>query len=231
VGQHAPRLWFPGRVQARINKRSGGCFITPRHGGGGAPDSNLGAIIHGVRLIVVDGNIYSTLSALHDEVVAGNRSNKWKLVDGLIVVDGKVYLLPSSPSLQAALALAHGIGHEGVPKTLHWLRFDFFVPGAQKMVHDFVRACTMCPKNEIAHLHPAGLLQPLDVPSTIWADVAMDFVEGFSCVNDKSVILIVVDRLCKYEHFIPLRHPYSGTTVARVFFDTIVRLHGIPSSW
>jgi hypothetical protein len=98
------------------------------------------------------------------------------------------------------------------------------------MVHDFVRACTMCQKNEIAHLHPAGLLQPLDVPSTIWADVAMDFVEGFSCVNDKSVILIVVDRLCKYEHFIPLRHPYSGTTVARVFFDTIVRLHGIPSS-
>jgi hypothetical protein len=86
------------------------------------------------------------------------------------------------------------------------------------VVRDFVQACITCQKNKTDHLHPVALMQPLDVPSTIWADVAMDFTKGFPCVNDKSVILIVVDRFSKYEHFIPLR----GTTVARVFFDTII---------
>jgi hypothetical protein len=59
----------------------------------------------------------------------------------------------------------------------------------------------------------------------------MDFVEGFPNVNGKSVILAVVDHFSKYAHFIHLGHPYTATTVAKAFFDEIVRLHGIPCSW
>jgi hypothetical protein len=57
----------------------------------------------------------------------------------------------------------------------------------------------------------------------------MDFVEGFPRVHGKSVILTIVDIFSKYAHFLPLRHPYTATSVARVFFDVVVRLHGIPS--
>jgi hypothetical protein len=53
----------------------------------------------------------------------------------------------------------------------------------------------------------------------------MDFIEGLPKVNNKSVILTVVDPLSKAAHFIPLGHPYTTTTVARAFFDEIVRLH------
>jgi transposase InsO family protein len=67
-------------------------------------------------------------------------------------------------------------------------------------------------------------------PTSVWADIAMDFVEGFPRVSGKSVILTVVDRFSKYAHFISLGHPYSATTVAKAFFDQIVRLHGLPSS-
>jgi hypothetical protein len=66
------------------------------------------------------------------------------------------------------------------------------------------------------------------VPTAVWSDVAMDFVEALPKVNGKSVILTVVDRFSKAAHFIPLGHPYSATTVARVFFSEIVCLHGIP---
>jgi hypothetical protein len=93
-----------------------------------------------------------------------------------------------------------------------------------------VRGCITCQKNKTEHLHPAGLLQPLGVPSAIWADISMDFIEGFHKINGKSVILIVVDRFSKVAHFITLGHPYTVTTVARAFFTEIVRLHGIPSS-
>jgi hypothetical protein len=58
----------------------------------------------------------------------------------------------------------------------------------------------------------------------------MDFVEGFPRVAGKSVVLTVVDRFSKYAHFIALGHRYTAASVAKVFFDSIVRLHGIPCS-
>jgi hypothetical protein len=58
----------------------------------------------------------------------------------------------------------------------------------------------------------------------------MDFIEGLPKVGGKSVILTVVDRFSKYAHFIALGHPYTVASVARAFFDGIVRLHGFPSS-
>jgi hypothetical protein len=40
----------------------------------------------------------------------------------------------------------------------------------------------------------------------------------------------MVDKILKFAHFIPLSHPYSASSVAKAFFDNIVRLHGIPCS-
>jgi hypothetical protein len=81
-----------------------------------------------------------------------------------------------------------------------------------------------CQRNKIE------TLQPLLVPSQVWADISMDFIEGLSKVGGTSVILMVVDRFSKYAHFIPLGHPYTAASVARAFFDSVVRLHGFPSS-
>jgi hypothetical protein len=89
------------------------------------------------------------------------------------------------------------------------------VPGGRAIVTNFVCACATCQWSKAAHLHPTGLLQPLDVPSVVWAEVAMDFVEGFPQVNGKSMVTTVVDRFTKYVHFIALRHPYMATSVAR----------------
>jgi hypothetical protein len=58
----------------------------------------------------------------------------------------------------------------------------------------------------------------------------MDFIDGLPKVHGKSVILTVVDRFSKYAHFITLSHPYSAASVARAFFNGIVRLHGFPAS-
>jgi hypothetical protein len=58
----------------------------------------------------------------------------------------------------------------------------------------------------------------------------MDFIKGFPKVGGKSVILTVVDRFSKFAHFITLGHPYSATSVAKAFFEEVVRLHGFPCS-
>lgn len=88
-------------------------------------------------------------------------------------------------------------------------------------MRDFVKGCTTCQRNKSDQLHPAGLLQPLEIPSAVWSDIAMDFIEGLSRVHGKSIILTVVDRFSKYANFIPLGHPYSATTVAKAFFNFV----------
>jgi transposase InsO family protein len=170
------------------------------------------------------------LSELRDAVRGGIKPSQWSVIDGLLLFKGRVYVAPSSAFQQVVLELAHNAGHEGVDKTLHRLRGDFYIPNDRVVVRDFVRACAVCQRNKSEHLQPGGLLQPLPVPSAVWADIAMDFVEALPKVHGKSVILTVVDRFSKAAHFIALGHPYTATSVARVFFSEIVRLHGFPSS-
>lgn len=170
------------------------------------------------------------LSLLRDAVHGCAKPASWSVVDRLILFKGRVYIVLSSALRQAVLELAHGAGHEGVHKTLHRLRMDFHLANDKGAVRDFVRACLVCKRNKTEHLQLGGLLQPLGLPSTVRAGVAMDFIEALPRINGKTVILTVVDRFSKAVHFIPLAHPYTTMSVACAFFAEIVRLHGIPSS-
>ncbi len=154
------------------------------------------------------------LVAIHDEIVAGTRAAPWAITDGLITYDGRLYIPPTSPLLPEIVAAVHDDGHEGVQRTLHRLHRDFHFPNMRRCVQDFVRECITCQRYKTEHLHPAGLLLPLPVPTVVWADIGLDFVEALPRVNGKSVILSVVDRFSKYCHFIPLAHPYTAETVA-----------------
>jgi hypothetical protein len=58
----------------------------------------------------------------------------------------------------------------------------------------------------------------------------MDFIEGLPSSHGKTTILVVVDRLTKYAHFCPVGHPYTASTIAQLFVDNIVKLHGVPQS-
>jgi len=58
----------------------------------------------------------------------------------------------------------------------------------------------------------------------------MDFVEGLPKSHLKLVVFVVVNRLTKYVHFIPLSHPYTTAKVANLFMQFVFKLHGMPST-
>jgi hypothetical protein len=170
------------------------------------------------------------LVAIHDEIRAGTRTTPWTVIDDMITYGGRLYIPPDSPLLQEILEAIHEDGHEGIHRTLHRLRRDFHFPNMRHLLQEFMRSCPTCQWYKSEHLHLAGLLMPLPVPSAVWADIGLDFMEALPRVNRKTVILSIINRFSKYCHFIPLAHPYTAAAVAQAFFTDIVHLHGIPQS-
>ena len=151
--------------------------------------------------------------------------------NGLMFFKGKV-VVPHKIR-ETLLFEAHNTrvgGHFGVLCTYKRLAQQFYWPSMFHSVQEYVGKCETCQRTESSTLKPAGLLQPLSIPCQVWDDITLDFIEGLSCSQGKNTILVVVDRLSKFAHFMPLAHPFSAKTVVERFVDGVVKLHGMPKT-
>nr|GFB13718.1 putative polyprotein [Tanacetum cinerariifolium] len=82
--------------------------------------------------------------------------------------------------------------------------------GMKGDVATFVARCLICQKVKIEHQRASGLLQQLDIPVWKWDEISMDFVTGLPQTQRRhDAIWVVVDRLTKSAHFLPIRKDYS----------------------
>jgi transposase InsO family protein len=92
-----------------------------------------------------------------------------------------------------------------------------------------VALCDACQRVKAKHQRPAGLLQPLKVPEWKWEEIGMDFIVGLPRTRDGyDLIWVIVERLIKVAHFIPMKTTYSGAQLAELYMSRIVCLHGVP---
>nr|GEU50102.1 retrotransposable element Tf2 [Tanacetum cinerariifolium] len=98
----------------------------------------------------------------------------------------------------------------------------------RNQIKQYIRQCDTCQRYKPELVPYPGLLQPLPIPTSVWAEISMDFIDGLPMSKGRTVIMVIVDRLSKYSHFISLTHPYTTIQVAQSFLDTIYRLHGLP---
>ncbi|KAA3479823.1 Retrotransposable element Tf2 [Gossypium australe] len=115
-------------------------------------------------------------------------------------------------------------GHSGVHATRQR------ISKISKDIKTWVRECSTCQKCKSDNAAYPSLLQPLPIPNRAWAAISLDFIKGLPNSKGKTTILVIVDRLTKYGHFIALTHLYIATTVAQVYLDQMYKLHGAPES-
>jgi hypothetical protein len=119
-------------------------------------------------------------------------------------------------------------GHSGIFVTYRRLKQCFEWEVIKIVVHEFVKACIICQQAKPDRVKSPGLLQPLVVPERAWTTITLDFVEGLPQSGQANYILGVVDKFTKYDHFLPLKHPFTTVIVAKLFLDNIYKLHGMP---
>jgi hypothetical protein len=99
----------------------------------------------------------------------------------------------------------------------------------KREIAKYVSECDTCQRVKASHLKVTGTLQPLPMPSRKWEDISMDFIVGLPNASQKhNSIWVIVDRLTKMAHFIPVHTAYTAKKYAEIYLDCIVYLHGVP---
>ena len=121
--------------------------------------------------------------------------------------------------------------HPGSTKMYNDLKRWFWWHGMKRDISDLVLRCLICQQVKAEHQVPSGLLQPIMILEWKWDRVTMDFVSGLPLsTSKKDAIWVVVDRLTKSAHFIPVCMDFSLDRLVELYVSQIVRLHGVPIS-
>jgi hypothetical protein len=99
--------------------------------------------------------------------------------------------------------------HLGSTKIYHDLRQQFWWTRIKRETGRYVSKCDTCQKVKADYMKPGGLLQPLSIWDWKWGDISMDFIVGLPLTARKfDLIWVIMDRLTKSTHFIPIHTKY-----------------------
>jgi hypothetical protein len=95
-------------------------------------------------------------------------------------------------------------------------------------VAHYVFECDTCRKVNADYMKPGGLLQPLSILEWKWDCISMDFIVGLPMTTCKfDSIWVIVDRLSKSAHFIPINTNYKVQKYAEIYIAHVLCLHGV----
>ncbi|GJW66069.1 putative reverse transcriptase domain-containing protein [Tanacetum coccineum] len=121
--------------------------------------------------------------------------------------------------------------HPRADKMYFDLRDRYWWPGMKKDIVEYVSKCLTCLKVKAEHQRPSDLLQQPKIPVWEWEGIAMDFVTKFPRTSSgHDTIWVIMNRLTKSAHFLPMRKDYKMERLAILYLNDIVARHGVPIS-
>jgi hypothetical protein len=155
-------------------------------------------------------------------------------IDGILLRKNKIFVPNVQDLKRMILHEMHNVpyaGHPGYQKIVATIKSHYFWLGMKREIVEYITRCMECQKVKAENRHPTGLLQPLPIPEWKWEVVTMDFIMGFPRIGKlHDSIMVVVDKLTKTAHFIPLKTTHKAADVVDIFMKQVARLHRIPKT-
>ncbi len=122
-------------------------------------------------------------------------------------------------------------GHVGVAKTADLLSRHYYWPRMNAAIKEYVTSCLACQQNKPSNALPIGLLHPLPVPEHRWQVVTMDLITQLPRTpSGNDAIVVFVDKFSKMVHYAPTTTTVTAPQLAKLFFQHVVRHHGVPTA-
>jgi hypothetical protein len=98
-------------------------------------------------------------------------------------------------------------------------------------VANYIARCLECQKVKMKHRQPAGLLHPLPILEWKWEVFTVYFITKIPrTVKQHDSIMVVVDKLTKETHFIPIKTTHKAANIPKIYMKEVDRLHGVPKT-
>ncbi|GJT98649.1 putative reverse transcriptase domain-containing protein [Tanacetum coccineum] len=121
--------------------------------------------------------------------------------------------------------------HPGSDKMYQDLKQLYWWPNMKADIATYVSKCLTCAKVKAEHQKPSGLLQQPEIPVWKWERITMDFIVGLPRTpSGYDSIWVIVDRLTKSAHFLPVKTTDSMEKLTQLYLKEIVCRHGVPIS-
>ena len=118
--------------------------------------------------------------------------------------------------------------HLGGTKMYSDMKQLYWWPGFKRDIAEFIAQRLVCHQVKAEHQRPGGKLQALCILEWKWENIAMDFVSGFpKSIGGNDALLVIVDRLIKSAHILPIRTTFTLDKLAFLYVKEIVGLHGV----
>ncbi|GJV00692.1 putative reverse transcriptase domain-containing protein [Tanacetum coccineum] len=119
--------------------------------------------------------------------------------------------------------------HSGSDKMYQDMKQLYWWPNMKADIATYVSKCLTCLRVKAEHQKPSGLLVQPEIPQWKWDNITMDFVTKLPRTQrGNDTIWVIVDRLTKSAHFLPMRETDPMDKLARLYLKEVVTRHGIP---
>ena len=183
-----------------------------------------------------DADYQGKLAQSHAQLEEGGFAKAGKLlykVDG--TPNGGQLVVPNDRALRTwLLSAAHDSlmgAHQGAERTVRWLKDRVWWPHMAADTQRYVRGCEACQRNKPDTRGKQGLPLSIDVPKRAFDVLCMDFIGPLPrTARGHNSVMVVVDKLTRYAHYIPMRTTDSGQEVFALLNQHVLANHGVPSA-
>ncbi|KAD4386231.1 hypothetical protein E3N88_26400 [Mikania micrantha] len=113
----------------------------------------------------------------------------------------------------------------------HDLKTTYWWPNMKAEIATYVSKCLTCSKVKVEYQKPSGLLQQPELPMWKWEQISMDVITKLPrTASGCDTIWVIVDRLTKSAHFLPIKETDKLDKLTRVYLKEVVTRHGVPIS-